>query len=213
MISKIALAFATLPIFILNNSMIANGFTASITPNILVQKKTPENLAAQALYYAENASTFNNHREYQRELNKAKRLILSLPNSEAKQNLIRALIIHFVIDDLFDCHYINFEQEEEEEECISVNQEKAKECALLKQEKEKEGTWFNQEKESISVNRKKENNCSFQQLLKIIDISPFAAKIVNLIKEGVPIDISVTTIQPRLIQDARNWRKSVLPKI
>ncbi|NEO55792.1 MAG: hypothetical protein F6K54_23610 [Okeania sp. SIO3B5] len=103
MISKIALAVAILPILILNNSMIAIAFTASITPNILVQKKTPENLAAKALYYAENASTFGNHPEYQKELNKAKKLILSLPNSEAKQNLIRALAIHIVVDYLFDC--------------------------------------------------------------------------------------------------------------
>ncbi|NEP76706.1 MAG: hypothetical protein F6K39_00020 [Okeania sp. SIO3B3] len=66
MISKIALAIATLPILILNNSMIASAFTPSITPNILVQQKTPENLAAKALHYAENASTFNNHPEYQK---------------------------------------------------------------------------------------------------------------------------------------------------
>ncbi|MGB3508965.1 MAG: hypothetical protein WBA93_06940 [Microcoleaceae cyanobacterium] len=90
MISKIVLALATLPILILNNSMIASAFTVSIIPDMLVQKDTPENLAAKALYYAENASTFNNHPEYQKELNKAKKLILSLPNSETKENLIRA---------------------------------------------------------------------------------------------------------------------------
>ncbi|WP_426590262.1 hypothetical protein [Dapis sp. BLCC M229] len=64
MISKIALALATLPILILNNSMIASAFTASIIPDMLVQKETSENLAAKALYYTENASTFNNYREY-----------------------------------------------------------------------------------------------------------------------------------------------------
>ncbi|NEP76705.1 MAG: hypothetical protein F6K39_00015 [Okeania sp. SIO3B3] len=36
-------------------------------------------------------------------MNKAKKLILSLPNSEAKQNLINALTIHIVVDYLFDC--------------------------------------------------------------------------------------------------------------
>ncbi len=81
--------------------MIASAFTTSITPNMLVQKKTPENLSAKALYYAENASIFNNNPEYQKELNKAKKLILSLPNSEAKQKLIPGLTIHVVVDYLF----------------------------------------------------------------------------------------------------------------
>ncbi|MDJ0515141.1 MAG: hypothetical protein QNJ74_02400 [Trichodesmium sp. MO_231.B1] len=42
---------------------------------MLVQKETSENLAAKPLYYTENASTFNNYPEYQKELNKAKKLI------------------------------------------------------------------------------------------------------------------------------------------
>ncbi|MGD1703974.1 hypothetical protein ACP6PM_29890 [Dapis sp. BLCC M229] len=83
--------------------MIASAFTASIKSDILVKKETPENAAAKALYYTEVASAFNNHPEYQKELNKAKKLVLSLPNSEAKRNLINALAIHIVVDYLFDC--------------------------------------------------------------------------------------------------------------
>ncbi|MDJ0555165.1 MAG: hypothetical protein QNJ68_12125 [Microcoleaceae cyanobacterium MO_207.B10] len=170
MISKIALALATLPIFILNNSMIASAFTTSIIPDLLVQKETSVKLAAKALYYTENASTFNNHPEYQKELKKAKKLILSLPNSEAKENLIRALTLHIVVDYLFDCNHSNLDFQ----------------------------------------NKQK---CTLNGLSKITNISPFAAQKVKQIEEGMATDIGFITLKLGLIQDAINWRKSVLPKI
>ena len=170
MISKIALTLATLPILILNNSMIANAFTVSIIPDMLVQTKRPENLAAKALYYTENASTFNNHTEYQKQLNKAKKLVLSLPNSEKKQSLIRALDIHIVVDYLFDCNDSN-------------------------------------------LDFKKQKKCILNELSNITNISSFAAQKVKQIEEGMATNISFITLQQGLIQDAINWRKSVLPKI
>ncbi|OZH55354.1 hypothetical protein AFK68_05170 [Hydrocoleum sp. CS-953] len=172
MISKIALALATLSILILNNSMIASAFTTSIKPNILVQKETPEHLAAQALYYAENASTFNNQPEYQKQLKKAKKLILALPKSEAKKKLKRALDIHLVVEDLPDCEDSNSQQD-----------------------------------------LKTQNECTRKKLSKITDISPFAAQTVTQLEEELPIDISFIRIRPRLVQDAINWRKFVLPEI
>lgn len=103
-------------------------------------------------------------------MNKAKKLILSLPNSEAKQNLINALTIHIVVDYLFDCA-----------------------------------------SSDLDFQNKKE--CTLNGLLKITDISPFAYQTVKQVKEGIPISIGFITIQPRLIEDAIKWRKSVLPKI
>ncbi len=170
MMNKIALTLARLSILVLNNPTIASAFTASIKSDMLVKKETPENAAAKALYYTEVASTFNNYPEYQKELKKAKKLVLSLPNSEAKRNLIRALNIHFVVDDLFDC-------------------------------------------KSSYLDLQKQNNCSLNRLLRITDISPFAAQTVKQVREGIPIDVNFIRIQPRLIRDAINWRKSVLPKI
>ncbi|OZH55435.1 hypothetical protein AFK68_04650 [Hydrocoleum sp. CS-953] len=71
--------------------MIATAFTALIKPDTLVKKEIPENIAAKTLYYPEVTSTLNNYPEYQKELNKAKKLVLSLPNSEAQRNLINCI--------------------------------------------------------------------------------------------------------------------------
>lgn len=97
-------------------------------------------------------------------------MILSLPNYEARENLIRALKIHIIVDSLFYCQDVN-------------------------------------------LNLQQQNNCILKQLLKITNISHFAAQIVKQVKEGIPIDISFIRIQPRLIQDARNWRQSIFSKI
>ncbi|MEB3340421.1 hypothetical protein [Okeania sp.] len=171
MISKIVLAVSTLQILIhTKNSIITIPFTTSIKPNILVQQETPENLAAQALYYAENASTFNNYPEYKRQLKKAKKLILALPKSEVKKKLKSALDIHLVVEDLPDC--------DDNEPDLEI-----------------------------------QNECTQKKLSKITDISPFAAQTVTQLEEELPVDISFIRIRPRLIQDAINWRKSVLPEI
>jgi len=103
-------------------------------------------------------------------LKKAKKLVRSLPNSEAKRNLINALAIHIVVDYLFDCassdlDFLNYKE------------------------------------------------CTLNGLLKITDISPFANQTVKQVKEGIKISIGFITIQPQLIQDSLNRRKSVLPKI
>ncbi|MEM1172656.1 MAG: hypothetical protein AAGJ08_27170 [Cyanobacteria bacterium P01_H01_bin.35] len=103
-------------------------------------------------------------------MKKAKNLISSLPNSEAKKKLKRALDIHLVVEDLSDC-------------------------------------------DDNEPDLETQNKCTRKKLSKITDISRFAAQTVTQLEEELPIDISFIRIRPRLIQDAINWRKFVLPEI